>query len=591
MQRRWIGALVLLIACGPQIHAHEAPAPAPDPSATDVAVAAHPAAEVASGPSTAVASDTTRHGIRRDTALDSASDAAVLDSLATDQPSAALPDLPIATHATWDLNVADFSGQPRVQYYLDYFTGRAHDRFQIWLDRMAAYEDYARHDFVAHHLPGDFVYLALIESGFSPDAVSRASAVGIWQFMLGTGKLYGLRIDSWVDERRDPIKSTDAAVRALADLSARFGSHYLAAAAYNAGAGRVARGLDQINDPDDPSDDSINVADDSAFFTLADTRLIRDETKNYVPQLIAAALIAKEPYKYGFSADSDAAPFSRDSVMVDGGTGIDLIARLADTTVDALRRLNPDLLRMVTPPGGTYPVRVPIGTAERVADAYDALPEGQRRALAVHQVRAGESVVTVARKYHVSADLIRTTNRNARGRHLSPGATLYIPVNTTIPAAYLREPDPPRETRTVTRTVIVRRGESIASVARRAGESVTRLRADNHLARTATLRAGQHLLARRTVVIVHGRTLAFAATSHKRASHAASTRTAPRRPVSKRAVAMQASTAVHVVRAGETLSGIARRYGVRQETLIALNGLDATGRIEAGQSLRIPDGV
>ena len=235
-------------------------------------------------------------------ARDSAADALRSIRWTGAHPAASLPEVPIESKATWDLNVASFADQPRVKYYLDYFTGRAHDRFQVWLQRMGRYESYARAQFAARKLPGDFVYLALIESGFSPEAVSRARAVGMWQFMLGTGKVYGLRVDTWLDERRDPIKSTDAAAHYLDDLSQRFGSHYLAAAAYNAGAGRVGRGLGQHvgHGGSSDDDDTVDVTSDDAFFSLADTRTIRDETKNYVPQLIAAAIIAKEPAKYGF---------------------------------------------------------------------------------------------------------------------------------------------------------------------------------------------------------------------------------------------------------------------------------------------------
>jgi membrane-bound lytic murein transglycosylase D len=430
-------------------------------------------------------------------ARDSAADAAVLDSLAKVAPAASLPDVPIEAHPTWDLNVADFADQPRVKYYLDYFVGRAHERFQIWLDRMAPYEDYARAQFAARKLPGDFVYLALIESGYSPVAVSHSAAVGIWQFMVGTGRVYGLRVDPWLDERRDPIKATDAAAHHLDDLTQRFGSHYLAAAAYNAGAGRIGRSLGQINSA--AESDSVDVMSDDAFFSLADTRAIRDETKNYVPQLIAAAIIAKEPAKYDFTLAKHPVPFSHDSVIVDGGTGLDLIARLADTTLEALQALNPHLLRMITPPGERYPVRVPIGSASKIASAYTALPPDERHAIETHQVKRGETVPVLAKRYRTSPELIRSANRNARGRALGVGSTIYIPLTTTIPASYLREPDPPRTTRTVVRTYIVRKGETIASVARRAGVSIAKLRSDSQLPANAKLRAGQRLIVRRTV--------------------------------------------------------------------------------------------
>jgi len=513
-------------------------------------------------------------------ALDSAADAVALDSLARVQPSASLPDVPI-DHATWDLNVASFAEQPRVKYYLDYFTGRAHDRFQIWLQRMGRFESYAREQFASRKLPGDFVYLALIESGFSPEAVSKASAVGMWQFMVATGRGYGLRVDSWLDERRDPIKSTDAAAHHLDDLTQRFGSHYLAAAAYNAGAGRVERGLGHVTQVAGSEDDSTSSGSsgDNAFFSLADTRMIRDETKNYVPQLIAAAILAKEPNKYGFDAPSDVTPFSRDSVIVEGGTGLDLIARLADTSLEAIRDLNPHLLRMITPPGEMYPVRVPMGSVEKITMAYFALPADERHAIETHQVKAGETVTSLAKRYSISADLIRSANRAARGKSLPPGTVLYLPVSTTIAAAYLHEPDPPRTTRTTVRTITVRPGESVAAVARRAGVSVASLRSDNGLAAKASVHAGQKLTARRTVTVA-------APSSSKSKGKGKGTVTAP----ASAPIAPTTPVRTHVVQSGESLFAIAKKFGVKPAMLIAVNGLNKSGTVKKGQTLKIPHG-
>jgi len=501
--KRWLpGTMICLVACGGRLPVAAAPqpaTPAPRPAGPAVAEADPPPPALAMRAPATPGRDSGAVSSRLATP-DSAADDSTLDSLAVEAPAASLPDLPIDAHPTWDLNVADFIDQPRVQYYLDYFSGRAHDRFQIWLDRMEPFEAYARAQFAARQLPGDFVYLALIESGFSPEAVSRASAVGMWQFMLGTGRLYGLRIDTWVDERLDPLRSTDAAAHHLEDLTEHFGSHYLAAAAYNAGAGRVDRGLERLGTPDSADGDSTDTGDD-AFFSLADTRLLRDETRNYVPQLIAAAIIAKEPVKYGFTRDSNVTPFSQDAVLVDGGTGLDLIARLADTTLEAIHQLNPALLRMITPPGTSYPVRVPAGSADRIAAAYDSLPPDDRHAIVEHEVKPGESVTSIARKYNVAATLIRSANRSARGRSVAPGTVLYLPVATTIPAEYLREPDPPRTTRTVVRTVVVRSGEGLDAVARRAGVTPARLRSENKLSAHAVLRPGQKLVVRRTIVV------------------------------------------------------------------------------------------
>ena len=386
-------------------------------------------------------------------------------------------------------------------------------------------------------------------------------------------KLYGLRVDSWLDERRDPIKSTGAAAHYLDDLTQHFGSHYLAAAAYNTGAGRVERGLGRLGITPAAEGDTTS-AGDAAFFSLADTRMIYDETKNYVPQLIAAAIIAKEPNKYGFDAPADITPFSRDSVMVEGGTGLDLIARLADTTVEAMHELNPHLLRMITPPGEPYPVRVPTGSVDKIATAYYSLPAEERHAITVHQVRAGETVASIAKHYAVSADLIRSANRAARGKSVPAGTVLYLPMSTTLASAVLREPDPPRTTRTTTRTITVRGGESVAAVAKRAGVSTLMLRSQNGLSPTAMVHAGQKLALRRTTIVTSGTPAA-----------GAKGKAAAPGPVNP---ATQVRT--HVVKKGETLYVIAKNFKVKPELLIALNGLDKGGTVKAGQTLKIPHG-
>ena len=215
----------------------------------------------------------------------------------------------LANAVTWDIDVETYNSHHRVQWYLDFFLGPGRERMGIWLNRMQRYEPMIRERLAREGMPGDLVYLALIESGFSNTATSRAKAVGMWQFMKGTAKYYDLRVDSWVDERRDPFLATDAAARHLRDLNARFGSLYLAAAAYNAGSGRVSRGLRRLRD-----DDSDRTSD-AAFFRLYDTRLLRRETKDYVPKLIAAAVIAKEPARYGFTV-TPAEPLVYDSIVV-----------------------------------------------------------------------------------------------------------------------------------------------------------------------------------------------------------------------------------------------------------------------------------
>jgi membrane-bound lytic murein transglycosylase D len=267
----------------------------------------------------------------------------------------------------------------------------------IWLTRMPRYEGMIRSRLQEQGLPGDLVYLALIESGFSNTATSRAKAVGMWQFMKGTARGYGLRVDSWVDERRDPYRATAAAALHLKHLNNRFASLYLAAAAYNAGAGKVSRGVRRL--PDDEDADSI--VSDATFFRLYDTKLLRRETKDYVPKLIAAARIAKEPARYGFQV-GPAEPAAYDSIVVPTMTGLDVIARLADTTVTAIRELNPQYLRLATPPGVRSVVRIPAGRGPATVAAYAELPPTKRITFLEHTVARGETLGGIARRYGVA---------------------------------------------------------------------------------------------------------------------------------------------------------------------------------------------
>jgi membrane-bound lytic murein transglycosylase D len=214
--------------------------------------------------------------------------------------------------------------------------------------------------------------------------------------------------------------------------------------------------------------------------------------------LIAAALIAKAPTSYGFGDPEPTEPFTRDSVMVDGGTGLDLIARLADTTLDALRDLNPHLLRLVTPPGARYAVRVPNDRSEIVALGYAAVPEAERLAIATHKVKRGETVATVAKRYGVTSEVIRSTNRSARGRRLASGTTLYIPVSNTIPVALMREPAPIANTKSTTRVHVVKRGETLGGIAQKYHVTVASLRSSNRLGKSSTIRVGQRLVVRRS---------------------------------------------------------------------------------------------
>jgi membrane-bound lytic murein transglycosylase D len=326
----------------------------------------------------------------------------------------------------FDIDVESFLSHRRVQYYVEYFKGPAQERFNVWLGRMARYEGMVLNLFRRYGLPEDLLYLGLIESGYSPNAVSRASAVGMWQFMSATGRRYGLRIDGWVDERRDPFKATDAAARHLADLKDQFGAWYLAAAAYNGGPTRVARGLRRL-----PGDGSFS---DTTFFDLSNRRYLRPETRDYVPKLIAATLIGENPAQHGFPSPPRLAPLVFDEITVTGQTGLDVIAELADTTARAVMELNPQYFRGATPPGESAVVRVPRGSGTIVMQRYEDLPLEDRINSVEHRIRRGDTLGEIAEQYRVSLRQLMQSNPGIRPRRLRIGQRLTIPMSTSARA-------------------------------------------------------------------------------------------------------------------------------------------------------------
>lgn len=306
-----------------------------------------------------------------------------------------------------------------VERWLKYFQTDGRKNFAIYLSRAGRYEPMMRAIFRDAGLPEDLVYLSLIESGFSPRAYSRARAVGLWQFISSTGRLYDLKVSYWVDERRDPIKATKAAAAHLGDLYEEFGSWYLAAAAYNGGPGRVRRGVRRTG-----SDD---------FWTLSQRRYLRRETRNYVPKLIAAALIAKQPEHYSFFDIEEAEPMAYDVVQVPDATSLEVIAEAAGVSLSEVAALNPQILRGVTPPGQRYSLRVPPGASHRFALNYARVPASERVTWVQHVVRRGDTLSEIASDYGVSVSAIRAANRGVDPRRLRIGQRLIIPRAGKLP--------------------------------------------------------------------------------------------------------------------------------------------------------------
>lgn len=257
--------------------------------------------------------------------------------------------------AAWDLPV---TRNERVDFFIDFLSGEKHDEMRQWLGRLGKYGPILQAKLSERGMPLDLVYLAVIESGLDPNAHSRADAVGMWQFVEETGRRYGLEVSEYVDERRDPIKATDAALDYLQDLYDHFGSWYLAAAAYNTGENRVERILREKAGGEKGREELY--WEISAF--------IPRETRDYVPLMLAAGHIGKDPIGHGFRDLGYEEPLSFAEVRVPPGTSLEAVARAAGVEPQVIEDLNPYLIKKVTPPDREYPVRVPEGTERDIAE-------------------------------------------------------------------------------------------------------------------------------------------------------------------------------------------------------------------------------
>ena len=396
---------------------------------------------------------------------------------------------------SWDIDVHSYATFDRVRHYVSAFSGSAAGRISERLSEGTRYEPMIRAKLGAAGLPEDMYYLALVESGFNPHAYSRAAAVGMWQFMTATGKGMGLRIDWWIDERRDPVRSTDAAARFLRGLNEQFGSLYLAAAAYNGGPGRVARGLNRYEE------DLEGTTGDDLFFALAKKNYLRSETSNYVPQLIAAALVAKEPERYGLSIERRE-PFEYDSVNVGRAVPLTAIARASGTTLEVIQDLNPHILRGMTPPTGrdSNQVRIPVGTRSHFDSAYATLREED--VTGVYRVKATRTSTwsSLASKTGVSARAVSNANpkvkANRKTGRIAAGTTVLVPTKSVVAGA-TGFPDPAIERYgSGSRTHVVRAGENLSVIARRYKTTAAAIMRLNRL-KKAMIFPGQELRVRR----------------------------------------------------------------------------------------------
>lgn len=301
-----------------------------------------------------------------------------------------------------------------VRAYLDFFDGRGKRTLAGWIQRMARFSPIILETLRAKGLPEDLIYVAMIESGFSPSARSPAAAVGIWQFIRSTGRYMGLRIDAYVDERRDPVKSTLAAAEYLIYLHDKFGSWPLALAAYNGGPGLMARTIKKYNSND--------------YWYICSQKGLYDETRRYVPKVIGAALVAKNADVFGLDMLEGHQPFEFDLIEVAPSTRLSLVASAVDSDLQTLRELNPALLTDATPPGKqTYPLRIPKGTTKKFVQNFDKISLQEGAEHITHRVRFGESVEMIGEAYKVAPRVLRAANGLQAGQMPPIGKELILP--------------------------------------------------------------------------------------------------------------------------------------------------------------------
>ncbi len=312
------------------------------------------------------------------------------------------------------LSPTDKSANKAIERSFDLYTINLKKRFSVWLERSARYLEIMKDILKDKNMPEELVFLPIVESGFNPKAYSPARAAGPWQFIAGTAKRYGLVIDWWRDERKDPVKSTVAAADYLKDLYGMFGSWSLALAAYNAGEGRIAKALRKT--------------DSDNFWSLLDTKQIRQETKDYVPHYIAATIIANTPEDYGFRNLTYHEPFEYDEVTLYVPVDLDVIAKCAGTSVDEIRELNPELRRWSTPPNlSEYTLRLPPGTADAFIQNLSDTPDEKLFSYDSYTVKKNDTLKKIAARTNVPVSTILALNSLAGIERLPAGQKIKLP--------------------------------------------------------------------------------------------------------------------------------------------------------------------
>ena len=483
-------------------------------------------------------------------------------------PSTDIYDDPVAALSRPDLHLdlidpADFDYpivlNQRTQDWMVYFLTRGRRWYVRWLARSQRYAPLIVPRLREAGLPTDLLYQSMIESGFNPYATSTAAAVGIWQFIPSTGRAYGLDRDWWIDERRDPEQATGAAIELMSDLYRQFGSWELASSAYNAGSGKISRAIRQYE------------TEDYWELSASHRTYLKAETKNYVPKIMAAAILAKYADRYGLTEeikeDDILGAWVHDVVPVSEATDLRVAAGLLGLTLEELEGMNPALRRGYTPPGvENYPLNVPSGRGAAFAEAYSKLPEAKRTTFVRYTVRRGDTLGRIAKNYGVPVSTVMRMNNISDARKLRVGQKLLIPVRADALGG-----------RDLVHVVV--RGDTLSGIAEKYGMKVADLRSNNSL-KDDTLAVGQRLEVRTAGAATPPPVAATTTASVSRsdaAESAASTSGGP-------------TQTWHTVKGGDSLSRIATTHRTTISELRRLNGFGNRHVLHPGDKIRLrPD--
>lgn len=427
-----------------------------------------------------------------------------------------------STHSDLPLMLTD-----PVAAYINYFSGRGRGVLERALVRSGRYRETIQTTLQQEGVPQDLIYLAQAESGFYPQAVSRAGARGLWQFMAGRARGYGLERNYWVDERQDPEKATRAAGHHLKDLYAEFGDWYLAMAAYNSGPGTVQQAVRRTGYAD--------------FWELYKRNVLPKETRNYVPIILAVTIMAKNPAQYGLDGLVPDKPVPYDTVKLTYAVDLRLVAECVGSTPSTLADLNPSLLRWTTPKEGGFDLHLPAGSKDQYLAAIEPIPPAMRVWWRYHSVSPSDTLASIAHSYHTTVQAIAEENNLQAGEPLQADSRLVIPV---APGKHATAEEEATYARSITR-YHVHSGDTVQSVADNFSVSPTMVRRWNHL-------KGNSLQGRHVVYVhlpvspVAGDTQHSATARSKSKVHSTG--------------ATKSAVVHHKVQPGETLSSIASTH-------------------------------